>query len=478
MLNFWKRAGSAALGLAATFVALPCSASDGVPDPGFGSNGVAYIAHDDTEAREITPRTAIALPDGKLLIGGTRNTLIEGNPIYEPQVHGMLARLNADGSADSSFGNSSIAGLVLLPDLLPGTRMQVIESMQRLDDGSIIATGTAFVDSPLQGFVVKLDADGNLDATFGESGVVLLPGVYFHAVGIDSRQRIVVCGEHPQGQVFTSTVVRLLANGTFDDSFGKSGIVSIAWSGGENLSGYLNSLAITADDGVIVGGAFELAGPFDDYGFDYAIARLDAGGAFNPAFAGTGWRVFHDLADASTSNGINRLTLLADGRIAFAGYHAYGDNNRSGLVLGRVNGDGTTDATFGDVATPGFFKPAILADAETVTPTALVAQGDGKLVVAASYYLDPDKQLFFALRSTADGELDAGFADAGIFEADLAPGGVNNDLSAMTLQPDGRIVLAGRAIPGNDWSVADLAAVRLLNDVPPPDRVFANGFDG
>jgi len=453
-------------------------AADGAIDNGFGSGGFAYVVHDETEAREIEPRAALTLPDGKLLFAGTRNKLLPGLPVYEPQVHAMLARLDADGHADASFGNvPSVSGLFELPDLLPGTRMQVIDALQRFDDGSIVVAGTAFVNMPAQGFVVKLTADGTLDAHFGDGGIVLLPSIYLHAAAIDSQSRVVVCGEQIAGLQFTSTVVRLLGDGRLDTGFGGSGIVPIAWSGSADLSGRLNALALTPDDGVIVGGSYELPGPWSDYGYDNAIARLHADGSLDAAFAGSGWRVFHDPTDSSTSNGVHQLVRLADGRIVFTA-HRLREENHTGIVLGRLAADGSDDATFGSVATPGYFRPDILPASESITPTAFAVQGDGKLIVGASYYVNPDKQLFFALRTDADGGLDVGFADAGLFQADLAPSGVSNDLSAMTLQADGRIVFAGRSMPVvGDWSIADLAAVRLLNHVAPPDRVFADGFD-
>src|SRR5690606_13003338 len=132
--------------------------------------------------------------DGKLLFGGTRNKILDGTPWYEPQIRAALVRLNADGSADASFGSTSIPGLAEVPDLA-ATRMQGIESMARMDDGSIIAVGTSMVNGPLNGTVFKLLADGTLDTSFADQGVLLLPETYLHAVGLDSQGRAIVAGE-------------------------------------------------------------------------------------------------------------------------------------------------------------------------------------------------------------------------------------------------------------------------------------------
>lgn len=460
----------------AVSIASPCFAADGAPDPAFGVGGIAYVTPDDVGAREITPYVAIALPDGKLLFGGSRNKILDGSPVYEPQIRGMLVRLNADGSADASFGNTSIAGLFELPDLVTGTRMQSIESMARFDDGSIVAVGSGMVNAPQKGYIVKLDTDNALDAAFGDGGTVLLPGFYPHAVRIDSQGRSVVVGERFDSQSFlyTSTVIRLLADGTLDPTFGSAGSVPIAWSDA-TLSGYLGDLALTPEDGVVVAGAFEAYG--SGLGSDFAIARLDADGVLDTDFAGSGWRVFHDPSESSTINRIDHMALLADGRIAFAGYHSTGENI-TGLVLGRLAADGSTDTTFGDLTAPGYFKPNVLPAAETVNVTAMLAQSDGKLIVSAGYFVpSPEKENFFAVRSTADGQLDASFANDGVFEADLAPDGYYSEISAMTLQPDGRIVAGGRSQRSTASPLVDMAAIRLLNASPTPDKIFANGFD-
>jgi uncharacterized delta-60 repeat protein len=461
-----------AASLAATFV-LPCLAADGDPDPGFGLDGISYVAVDDISAREIYPHAAIELPDGKLLFAGARNKIVPPAPFYEPQIRGMLLRLNADGSADTTFGNTGIGGLVELPDLVAGTRMQGIESIARFADGSYVAVGTGMVNQPLQGYIVKLTAGGDIDESFGNAGTVLLPMTYLHTVGLDSQQRIVAGGEHYDSGtfVYTTTIVRLDASGAYDTTFGDAGSKAIAWTDPAS-SGYVDDLAIVAGDAIVVGGAFEANGA--GLGIDYALARLASDGSFDTSFAGVGWRVFHDPSESSISNRIERIAPRADGSIAFAGFHNTGENI-SGLVLGSVNADGSTDTAFGQAANPGYFKPAILPTAEGANATGLVVQPDGKLVASAWYY-GPDKENFFALRSTANGDqLDSTFADAGVLDADLAPAGTSSEIDALLLQDDGRLVAAGRAQRDSGSPLVDFVAMRLLN--PSVDVIFANGFD-
>jgi uncharacterized delta-60 repeat protein len=447
-------------------------AADGDLDPTFGTAGIAYITPDLDAAQELQPAATIVLPDGKILFGGSLDKPT-GVP-FEQEYRGMLARLNADGSVDATFGNTTIPGIVEIPNLVSGNRMEGIESMQRLDDGSIVAVGVSEVNGPLQGFVIKLDETGTLDPNFGNGGVVLIPQTFAHAVGIDSTGRIVVAGEHIASGVYTSNVLRYAADGMPDATFGSGGTLAIEWDGAGN-SGFLGSLIVDADDGVIVAGEYDVYG--DGLGSDFAIARVDATGTLDATFGDAGTRVFHDPGDTSFVNAINRIAKTPDGGIAFAGYY-YTVNSATALIIGHLAADGATDTAFGDAASPGYFRPAILATAQSANASALVAQPDGKLLVSVSYYPNPpDKEDFYVLRATTTGQLDDTFANGGIFEADLAPSGVYSETGTIGLQPDGAILLAGRAQLTTDF-VVDLGAVRLLNGGGVPiDRIFADGFE-
>jgi uncharacterized delta-60 repeat protein len=454
------------------------SAADGDVDPGFGVNGTSVVASDGTDTVSIVPMHAIVLPDGKLLFSGARHHPLPENPPFEPQIRGMLMRMNADGSADASYGNSPIAGLEVLPDLVPGTRIQSLDSMVRLDDGSVVAAGTAVADAPSQGFIVKLDTSGTPVPGFGSKGAVLLPDVSLHAVAVDSQGRIVACGERLLDFHHTSVVVRVGADGTLDKTFGDDGVLSIVWSDA-GKEGYLSDLAISPDDGIVVGGRFAVYGP--GVKSDYAIAQLAVDGTFDPALNGTGWRVFHDEAGTSMTNGIDRLALLSDGRVVFAGYHAVGDQGFRGAALGRLAADGATDTMFGSAVTPGFLYMDVVGGARALDASALAIQADGKPVVTITYFSSTERQQFLAMRATADGQLDAGFASGGILEADLVPGGGTSsysDARAMALQADGRIVIGGRIVRSVDPPLTDMAVLRILGTDAAGDQIFADGFDG
>lgn len=456
--------------------------SDGALDPSFGDGGIAFLKLDGVEGHELRAGAAIALPDGKLLFGGSRNLRMAGNP--DPAMRPMLARMNADGSPDTGFGaDPNNPGILVLPSI-SATGMQMVEGMARFDDGAIVVAGSAFAFGPLSGWIEKLDADGQPDASFGDGGRVLLANTYLHAVAIDSRQRVVVAGErmvHLEGDPPTAFrasrgfVARLDGSGQLDTSFGPSADgTALLDADVETDNVYAPAMMLDAADGVFVGGSYE-----DNEAFvsQHSLAHFDADGLLDPAFAGSGWRRFVIPGDGPTFNGIDVLVRAANGGVTFAGHHDAGEGTTS-IVVGQVDASGADDAAFGDAATPGSLALDVPAAAYYRNARSLLRQGDGKLLVAVSYSGE-DKQDFVAARLTPGGDLDTGFGSGGTVDLDLAPGpnGAYSDLGALALQ-DGKPILAGLVKRDASSFFADLGVARLQGGDGSDDAIFADGFDG
>jgi uncharacterized delta-60 repeat protein len=133
--------------------------SDGTPDPGFGTAGVAR-----TEFGE-GPSAMVVLPDGKVLLAGTERRADNFQTDF------ALARFRADGRLDAGFGGGD--GTVTT-DL--GADEQVSD-LAVLADGRLVLGGTSFSDvggesPPTDFLLVGYRPDGTPDATFGEGGVV------------------------------------------------------------------------------------------------------------------------------------------------------------------------------------------------------------------------------------------------------------------------------------------------------------------
>src|SRR5262249_22659895 len=121
-------------------------------------------------------------PDGKIVVGGY------GNPGLWQNF--AIARLNADGSTDSTFGSGGQVVMAV------GSANNVIESLSLQDDGKIIAAGLASSADP-DFAIVRYNANGSLDTSFANGGVLQQSLGYIDdasAVKALSTGKIIVAG--------------------------------------------------------------------------------------------------------------------------------------------------------------------------------------------------------------------------------------------------------------------------------------------
>src|SRR5690348_1828329 len=99
----WAGEATAGNGTGSTFAVVRFNAN-GTLDQGFGAGGLATTTFPVFNASVQGAQTVLIQPDGKILVGGEN---ITGNPSgtsRAPETFGALARFNADGSIDTSFG--------------------------------------------------------------------------------------------------------------------------------------------------------------------------------------------------------------------------------------------------------------------------------------------------------------------------------------------------------------------------------------
>ena len=130
--------------------------------------------------------------------------------------------------------------------------------------------------------------------------------------------------------------------------------------------------------------------------------------------------------------------------------------------------DGNLDSTFGTggKVTTDFHTSFDNAKAVAIQP-------DGKIVVAGSVFGSssaPGVSDFAVARYNSDGSLDATFGSGGKVQIDFATS--FDEASALAIQPDGKIIVVGRATP-NDGS-DDFGLIRLETNGA-LDTTFGNG---
>ncbi len=174
-----------------------------------------------------------------------------------------------------------------------------------------------------------------------------------------------------------------------------------------------------------------------------------AGGSLDQTF-GTGGKV--SLTIGSGDERLNAVAVQSDGKIVVGGY----TNNYDFAIL-RYNTNGTLDTTFdGDgIVTTDFFS-------NTDQIRALAIQSDGKIVAAGYTFTGSGYSNIAVARYNTNGSLDTTFDTDGKQTVEFVAF-QSNVASAMAIQPDGKIVLAGYAGTTPNFAVVRLTTAGALD---------------
>lgn len=347
------------------------------------------------------------------------------------------------GGLDQSFG---VAGTEVVP--AAGTTAQAY-AVGLQPDGKIVAAGFDQIVSKDDFALMRLNPSGSVDTTFGTGGRVTTsigPSLdAATALALQSDGKIVAGGFSSNGTNLDFALARYKGNGSLDTGFGTSGKVRTDILGSDDAA---NALALQPD-GKIVAAGYASNGSNDDF----ALVRYTTNGSLDTSFGAGGGAI---TPIGSGDDVATALALQPDGKIVAAGYSFNGGNENFAVV--RYNAAGSPDATFG---TNGKVTTDISGDDRA---TAVAVQPDGKIVVAGGTSSD-----FAVVRYNPNGSLDPSFGAGGKTTISFGSGG---DLATgIALQPDGKIVVAGRSVQG----IADEFAVARLDSNGSLDTSFGSG---
>ena len=407
----------------------------GALDTAFGSGGKVTTAVPGPNSRA----NGLAVQsDGKLLVAG--GSFNGSNYDF------ALVRYHADGSLDASFGN---LGMVTTPI---GTSQDYARSVAVQSDGKIVVAGDSNNGTNSDFALVRYNANGTLDTSFGSGGKVTTSfsgtsGEAGQSVAVQSDGKIVVAGYSDNGTVnYDFALVRYNADGTLDTTFGTGGKVVTPIGSGDD---YGQSVAVRSD-GIVVAGYAE-NGSGDG---DFALARYRSDGSLDTTF-GIGGKVITPIGLYGDSG--QSVAVQSDGKIVVAGSSSNGGMDDYDFALARYLSDGSLDTTFGN----GGKVTTDIGSSSDDSGQSVALQSDGKIVVAGSSYNGANYD-FALVRYQANGTLDTSFGNGGKM---ITPVGDSDDIGwSVAVQRDGKIVVAGDSRNGSDY---DFALVRYLGTTEP-----------
>ncbi len=306
-----------------------------------------------------------------------------------------------------------------------------------------------------------LATDGELDATFGGNGQVVLPlgtGAASARAAVWTEAGVIVAGDYqtsPGDSDFY--LVRLGPSGAVADSLAFP-LAFDAVVGGDDIP---TSIAAAPGGKVVVAGTVEASGT--TY---IGVARFDAALDLDFTFDGTGREILaYGSAFEFTSPSV---AVLADGSILVGCTYGLPSGGDRDFALFKLAPDGTLDSSFGSNGfTSVFFN---LGGDRVDLFRALAVQPDGKIILAGSAQWSATDYDFAVARLLPNGVPDPSFfTSAGkehlFFDLDQA----KTDLVlAVALGSDGRIALVGTA----SASPVFVGAVAMLLPNGNPDQSF------
>ena len=366
-------------------------------NPGSGANGLV--------------ESVLPVPGGKILICGNFTTI---NGVSQP----YIARLNANGSVDTSFSAH------------PG---YWVRHMALQSDGKIVIGGFfTTVDGQPRNLIARLNANGSLDTSFdpgtgarGTLGVSITgnPDPFVFQLALQTDGKILITGNFTN---YNGTAVNGLAR------LSTAGALDTSFDMGSGLDSWGRSIQVLASGKILVTGWFN---NYHNQSHNKMVL-INADGSpdtsFNPFFG--------DMT------AVYAAVRLADGKYIVGG-HSLNPDGLFHQEMARLNPDGSFDSSFTSYANDKIQSIKVM--------------GDGKILLGGEFTQINGQPKKCIARLNPDGSLDTAFG-----------ANIDNYIWTVALPGDGKILVSGGftqvdGVPRN-------GVARLLSSnsgtTPPPDR--------
>jgi len=274
--------------------------------------------------------------------------------------------------------------------------------------------------------VARLNQNGSLDLTFNP--MTAADYGFISALVVQPDGKILIGGSFASTTgAAPSNLARLNTNGTADASFD----INLS------IDNAVNALCLQSDGGILFGGAFEFVDGF----FRRSVARLYPNGTLDSSF---------DACVASGSgSGATALTLVSADQILMSGAFAFSTGSyRDGVA--RLNPNGDLDATYAPI--PGVDPSG--------SAYSLISRSDGKALLGGYFSTFHSVANRGLVQLTTSGVPDPPF----VVGTGINVAGTN---FAMSLQPDGKVIVGGDFTNYNATTRFRVARINLNGSLDP-----------
>jgi len=360
----------------------------------------------------------------------------------------LIAKFDADGALDTQFGSSGYTSI----DLSLGAHEDA-RSATLLWDGKLLITGRTYVGSDYNGYLLRINADGTVDNTFGsgQSGWTSFnTGAGTRAIGIEvevlaDNNILVAATVKANNNTNDIGLFKFTTGGALYQSFGINNNGSATYDFTDQNEN-VEALAIDASGMILVAGSTQSD---TDDGF---IARFSANGEIDLTFNTIGSWVYSQ----SDINRIKDLYATADGKIFATGYSGSG-NNYDGIIV-KLNNDGTADTGFSSDG----LQISDIGTANGLYLSSLMVLADGHIVVGGSIS-GLSMQRAYVLMLQADGTPESEFSAGGDVTISFPQTLTVIQGLGMGMQSDGGILLTG-VVAGQDFTGFNLYTLKIFSE--------------
>jgi uncharacterized delta-60 repeat protein len=205
-------------------------AADGSVDTSFSTAGGAGAIN---EIKDIARQ-----PDGKILVAGSFTTMNGG-------ARNCLARLNSDGSLDTAFNPGTGAD-------------DQINTVLVQPNGKVLIGGQFLnFNGTAREYLARLNADGSLDTSFTGPDFGETTGWRVNSLALQPDGKLIVAGSFyfSGGAKFKASICRVTTTGSLDDTF--NGVVDgAAVVGNASSIREISTIAVQLDGHILIGGSF------------------------------------------------------------------------------------------------------------------------------------------------------------------------------------------------------------------------------